>query len=218
MTEYSIEVAVAGKSPDSGDFRLVFVGPATASGALPGDSAAEIADTDGRHAYVGVRGSNRVSALEVEAAGVCAAPGDGLSQRRRLAPAPPGPGRTAPRGPRTVRGYRDIPAGPGFRTAGLTPVGRLRVPSPTALVPAQTTGLRRGIERARGRPRKKTGGGGRLSGFVKKPCSKQRGQPGRCRRAGNRSGKAIRQAGPWRGRRAQTSRRPWRQARANAIP
>ena len=104
VTEYSIEVAVAGKSPDSGDFQLVFVGPATAGGALPGDSAAEIALTaDGRHAYVGVRGSNRVSALEVEADGVGAAPGGRRCQRRRLAPAPPGPRWMAPRGPRTVR-------------------------------------------------------------------------------------------------------------------
>jgi 6-phosphogluconolactonase len=70
VTEYSIEVAVAGLSPDSVDFRLGFVGPATAGGAQPGDAAAEIAlAADGRHAYVGVRGSNRISVLEVEAGG-----------------------------------------------------------------------------------------------------------------------------------------------------
>ena len=75
VTEYSIEVAVAGLSPDSGDFRLGFVGPATAGGALPGDSAAEIAlAADGRHAYVGVRGSNRISVLEVEAGGAALRP------------------------------------------------------------------------------------------------------------------------------------------------
>ena len=75
VTEYSIEVAVAGLSPDTGDFRLGFVGPATAGGALPGDSAAEIAlAADGRHAYVGVRGSNRVSVLEVEAGGAALHP------------------------------------------------------------------------------------------------------------------------------------------------
>ena len=43
VTEYSAEVAVAVLSPGTGDFRLGFVGPATAGGALPGDSAAEIA-------------------------------------------------------------------------------------------------------------------------------------------------------------------------------
>ena len=75
VTEYSIEVAVAGKSPDSGDFSLGFTGPATAGGALPGDSAAEIAlAADGRHAYVGVRGSNRVSVLAVETAGAALRP------------------------------------------------------------------------------------------------------------------------------------------------
>jgi len=75
VTEYSIEVAVAGMSPDSGDFRLGFIGPATAGGALPDDSAAEIAlAADGRHAYVGVRGSNRVSVLEVEADGAALRP------------------------------------------------------------------------------------------------------------------------------------------------
>jgi 6-phosphogluconolactonase (cycloisomerase 2 family) len=75
VTEYSIEVAVAELSPDSGDFRLGFVGPATAGGALPGDSAAEIAlAAGGRHAYVGVRGSNRVSVLEVGAGGAALRP------------------------------------------------------------------------------------------------------------------------------------------------
>jgi len=75
VTEYSIEVAVAGLSPDSGDFLLGFVGPATAGGAQPEDSAAEIAlAPDGRHAYVGVRGSNRICVLEVEAGGVALRP------------------------------------------------------------------------------------------------------------------------------------------------
>ena len=75
VTEYSIEVAVAGLSPASGDFRLGFVGPATAGGAQPEDSAAEIAlAPDGRHAYVGVRGSNRVCVLEVEAGGAALRP------------------------------------------------------------------------------------------------------------------------------------------------
>ena len=75
VTEYSIEVAVAELSPASGDFRLGFIGPATAGGALPGDSAAEIAlAADGRHAYVGVRGSNRIGVLEVEAGGTALRP------------------------------------------------------------------------------------------------------------------------------------------------
>jgi 6-phosphogluconolactonase (cycloisomerase 2 family) len=138
VTEYSVEVAVAGKSPDSGDFQLVFVGPASAGGALPGDAAAEIALTaDGRHAYVGVRGSNRVSALEVEAAGgalhpVMDFPSGGDWPRHHLVRA----------GWLHVAHERSgdivtFPLDPDSGRPG-TPVGRLRVPSPTALVPAQT--------------------------------------------------------------------------------
>ena len=70
VTEYSIEVAVVQRSPESGTFSLAGMVPATTAGALPGDSAAEIAlAADGRHAYVGVRGSNRIGVLEVDAGG-----------------------------------------------------------------------------------------------------------------------------------------------------
>ena len=70
VTEYSIEVAVVQSSPDTGNFGLAGIGPATSAGALPGDSAAEIAlGADGRHAYVGVRGSNRIGVLEVDVDG-----------------------------------------------------------------------------------------------------------------------------------------------------
>ena len=70
VTEYSIEVAVVQRSRESGIFSLAGVVPATRAGALPGDSAAEIAlSPDGRHAYVGVRGSNRISVLEVDSDG-----------------------------------------------------------------------------------------------------------------------------------------------------
>ncbi len=70
VTEYSVEVAVVQRSPGSGTFSLAGVVPATAAGALPGDSAAEIGlAPDGRHAYVGVRGSNRIGVLAVDAGG-----------------------------------------------------------------------------------------------------------------------------------------------------
>ncbi|SFT81634.1 beta-propeller fold lactonase family protein [Arthrobacter sp. ov118] len=138
VTEYSIQVAVAGKSPDSGDFQLVFVGPATAGGALPGDSAAEIALTaDGRHAYVGVRGSNRVSALEVEADGAALRPLADVAS-----------GGDWPRHHLVRDGWLhvahersgDIVTFPLDAETGLPgkPRGRLQVPSPTALVPART--------------------------------------------------------------------------------
>jgi 6-phosphogluconolactonase (cycloisomerase 2 family) len=138
VTEYSVEVAVAGTPPDSRDFRLVFVGPATAEGALPGDSAAEIALTaDARHAYVGVRGSNRVTALEVA--------GDG-SALRPVADVPSGG--DWPRHHLVRAGWLhvahersgDIVTFPLDPESGLPgkPAGRLHVASPTALVPART--------------------------------------------------------------------------------
>jgi 6-phosphogluconolactonase len=66
VSEYSIEVFAARAASASGKFELVGQGPATSDGARDGDSAAEIAfSADGRFAYVGVRGSNRVSVLEV---------------------------------------------------------------------------------------------------------------------------------------------------------
>jgi 6-phosphogluconolactonase (cycloisomerase 2 family) len=68
VSEYSIEVFVV--RPEAGTFELVFRGPATSRGSLPDDSAAEIClDRAGKHAYVGVRGSNIVSVLDVAAEG-----------------------------------------------------------------------------------------------------------------------------------------------------
>ncbi|WP_142064899.1 beta-propeller fold lactonase family protein [Pseudarthrobacter sp. B4EP4b] len=68
VSEYSIEVFVV--RPEAGTFELVFRGPATSRGSLPDDSAAEICvDREGKHAYVGVRGSNIVSVLDVAAEG-----------------------------------------------------------------------------------------------------------------------------------------------------
>ncbi|MFJ5958335.1 lactonase family protein [Paenarthrobacter sp. NPDC092416] len=65
VTEYSIEVAAVRANPD-GIFELAAVVQASANGALDGDSAAEIGlSPDGRHAYVGVRGSNRICVLGV---------------------------------------------------------------------------------------------------------------------------------------------------------
>lgn len=68
VSEYSVEVFIL--RSEAGTFELVFRGPATSGGSLPDDSAAEIClGLQGSYAYVGVRGSNIISALEVEANG-----------------------------------------------------------------------------------------------------------------------------------------------------
>ena len=146
VTEYSIEVAVAGLSPDSGDFRLGFVGPATAGGAQPDDSAAEIAlAADGRYAYVGVRGSNRICVLEVEAGGaalrpVADVPSGGNWPRHHLIR--DGLLHVAHERSGDVVTFRlDAASGlPGV------PADRLQVASPTALVPARPRLVPRGEE------------------------------------------------------------------------
>ncbi len=136
VTEYSIEVAVVQRSPGSGTFSLAGVVPATAAGALPGDSAAEIAlAADGRHAYVGVRGSNRIGVLEVDAGGsavrpVADVPSGGDWPRHHLVRN--GWLHVAHERSGDVVTYRLDPA------TGLPgeAVGRVDVASPTALVPA----------------------------------------------------------------------------------
>lgn len=75
VSEYSIEVFVVQPAAGSGKFALISHGPATAGGALPDDAAAEIAlAPDGRHVYVGVRGSNRIGVLAVEDGGSSLSP------------------------------------------------------------------------------------------------------------------------------------------------
>jgi 6-phosphogluconolactonase len=137
VTEYSVEVAVVQRSAGTGIFSLTGVGPATSAGTLPGDSAAEIAlALDGRHAYVGVRGSNRMSVLQVEADG---------SSLRPLADFPSGG--DWPRHHLVRNGWlhvahelsHDVVTFPLDPDSGLPgePVHRLEVASPTALVPAR---------------------------------------------------------------------------------
>ena len=136
VTEYSIEVAVVQRSPGSGTFSLAGMVPATAAGALPGDSAAEIAlAADGRHAYVGVRGSNRIGVLEVDAGGnavrpVADVPSGGDWPRHHLVRN--GLLHVAHERSGDVVTYRVDPA------TGLPgeAVGKVDVASPTALVPA----------------------------------------------------------------------------------
>ncbi|WP_083706251.1 lactonase family protein [Arthrobacter sp. QXT-31] len=66
VSEYSIEVFAVRSASAAGKFELAGQGPATSDGAKEGDSAAEIAlSADGRFAYVGTRGTNRISVLEV---------------------------------------------------------------------------------------------------------------------------------------------------------
>jgi len=65
VTEYSIEAAAVRAGAD-GRFALAAIGPAGVEEASDGDAAAEIAlSPDGRHAYVGVRGSNRICTLRI---------------------------------------------------------------------------------------------------------------------------------------------------------
>lgn len=73
VSEYSIEVFVV--RADAGTFELVSRGPATSGGTVPGDSAAEVClSQDGNHAYVGVRGSNLISVLQVTPDGTALSP------------------------------------------------------------------------------------------------------------------------------------------------
>lgn len=136
VTEYSIEVAVLQRSRESGAFSLAGVVQATAAGALPGDAAAEIAlGADGRHAYIGVRGSNRIGVLDVG--------GDG-SVVRAVADVPSGG--DWPRHHLVRNGWLhvahersgDVVTFPLDPETGLPgeAVGRLDLASPTALVPA----------------------------------------------------------------------------------
>jgi 6-phosphogluconolactonase len=137
VTEYSIEVAVVQLSADAGTFRLAFVGPATEGGGRPGDSAAEIAlGAGGRHAYVGVRGTNRISVLQVAADGASLAP---------LADVPSGG--DWPRHHLIRNGWLhvahersgEVVTYPLDQASGMPgePAGRLQLASPTALVPAR---------------------------------------------------------------------------------
>jgi 6-phosphogluconolactonase (cycloisomerase 2 family) len=134
VTEYSVEVAVVQQSTATGIFSLASAGPATHAGALPGDSAAEIAlAAHGKHAYVGVRGSNRISVLQVEADG---------SSLQPLADFPSGG--DWPRHHLVRNGWlhvahersSDVVTFPLDPVSGLPgdPVDRLALASPTALV------------------------------------------------------------------------------------
>lgn len=68
-TEYSVEVAAIRMEPD-GTYELTTMVPASSTGAKDGDAGAEIAlSPDGRFAYVGVRGSNRICILKVSHSG-----------------------------------------------------------------------------------------------------------------------------------------------------
>ncbi|MEV7607363.1 beta-propeller fold lactonase family protein [Paenarthrobacter sp. NPDC089322] len=73
-TEYSIEVAAIRAEPQ-GAFELTAIVPASVNKVFDGDSAAEIAlSSDGRFAYVGVRGSNRICVLKVSDEGTALTP------------------------------------------------------------------------------------------------------------------------------------------------
>jgi 6-phosphogluconolactonase (cycloisomerase 2 family) len=73
VSEYSIEVFVV--RAEAGTFELVSRGPATSGGSIQNDSAAEIClSQDGNHAYIGVRGSNLISVLQVTPDGTALSP------------------------------------------------------------------------------------------------------------------------------------------------
>jgi 6-phosphogluconolactonase len=74
-TEYSIEVVTV--ESVAGTYQATGRVPATHAPALPGDAASEIGlSADGRFAYVGVRGSNRIGTLSIEDDGAVAAVAD----------------------------------------------------------------------------------------------------------------------------------------------
>ena len=67
VSEYSIEIFAARAASGTGQFELVSQGPASAANAREGDSAAEIAlSPNGKFAYVGIRGANRICVLDVD--------------------------------------------------------------------------------------------------------------------------------------------------------
>lgn len=73
-TEYSVEVAAI-KAEPQGVFELTAMVPVSVNKPFDGDAAAEIAlSPDGRFAYVGVRGSNRICILKVGEDGTSLAP------------------------------------------------------------------------------------------------------------------------------------------------
>jgi 6-phosphogluconolactonase len=136
VTEYSIQVAVLQRIAGSGAFSLAGIGPATTSPALPSDAAAEIAlAADGRQAYVGVRGSNRIGVLEAAPDGMALRPVADLAS-----------GGDWPRHHLVRDGWLhvahersgDVVSFPLDPKNGLPgpPAHRLRLDSPTALVPA----------------------------------------------------------------------------------
>jgi 6-phosphogluconolactonase (cycloisomerase 2 family) len=134
VSEYSIEVFVV--KADAGTFELVSRGPATSGGSLPDDSAAEIClDPEGNHAYVGVRGSNLISVLQV------APDGTGLSPMMDVASGGNWPRHHLVRGDWLHVAHE---RSDNIATFALDPatglpgplIHNLRTPSPTALVPA----------------------------------------------------------------------------------
>ncbi|WP_205571863.1 lactonase family protein [Arthrobacter celericrescens] len=142
VTEYSIEVAGV-RAGAGGRFELTSIGPAGVAQASDGDAAAEIAlSPDGRHAYVGVRGSNRICTLRITG-------GRAVDGGTRLEPVADTPsGGNWPRHHLVRDGWlhvahersNDIVT---FRLGPETglpagPAGRLETGSPTALIPGGT--------------------------------------------------------------------------------
>lgn len=135
VSEYSIEVFVVKANP-AGTFELIGQGPATSGGAIPGDSAAEIClGPAGSHAYVGVRGSNRIGVLDVSA------DGSGLTPKAHFASGGDWPRHHLVRGKWLHVAHErsgDIATFELDPATGLPgpQVHTLETPSPTVLVPA----------------------------------------------------------------------------------
>lgn len=134
VSEYSIEVFVV--RPEAGTFKLVFGGPATLGGAKDGDSAAEIClGPGGTFAYAGVRGSNRISVLEVGSNGSELLPVQDLDSGGDW------PRHHIVRGPwlhvahERSDNVATFPLDPGTGLPGPV-VHNVKTPSPTALVPS----------------------------------------------------------------------------------
>ncbi|MCR1162335.1 lactonase family protein [Paenarthrobacter sp. UW852] len=134
-TEYSVEVAAVRMQPE-GTYELTAMVPASTNGAEEGDAGAEIAlSPDGRFAYVGVRGTNRICVLAVSEDGteiepLADAPCGGEWPRHHLVRE--GWLYVANEGSDDVVSFRLDPE------TGLPdgPVGRVETGSPSVLVPA----------------------------------------------------------------------------------
>lgn len=132
-TEYSIEVVVL--EEDAGRFAVAGRSAATSAPARDGDAAAEIClSDDGRFAYVGVRGTNRIGTLRIEDDGSARAIADTECGGDRPRHQAVWEGRLLVANQRSG-GISVLPIDPATGVPGVA-VAELRVPAPVAIIRA----------------------------------------------------------------------------------